>query len=133
MLNFQSYWFPYIVFEDDAKLDPDIEKKFDAWVKEVPDDWYILYLGAHNHLPLIPVSEHVGQCTYSLSTVGYMINPKHMVEIREIVEKKGILDMLLVKEVQKQFPCYCFTPNLVSQRPGMSDIVGKRMDYTKYY
>src|SRR5262245_61494069 len=42
-----------LIFEDDAVLDPDFQSKFAGFIKEVPDDWDILYLGAlHKDAPV---------------------------------------------------------------------------------
>lgn len=122
-----------LVLEDDALFVEGIVNKFNEWIKEVPDDWDMIYLGAHNHKPLVMVSEHVGRCVYSLSTVGYIVRNTAYKLITELLEQDKVLDMIYALEVQPRLKCYCFKPNLVVQASGWSDIMKKHVDYEKLY
>lgn len=125
---------PYgVIMEDDAVFDRDFIIKFNEWVKEAPDDWDMIYLGAHNHRPLRMISEHVGRCTYSLSTVGYIVRNTIYEVVIEMLKQDKILDMIYATQLQTQANCYCFKPNLVTQAAGYSDIEHRFVDYSKYY
>lgn len=123
---------PHItILEDDAVLAQDILSRISQI--NLPPDWDMFYLGAHNHKPLKPISENLGQSTYSLSTVGYIVRNTLFNLITDDLNDDLPLDMIYVHKVQPFFKCYCTIPNLVTQAPGFSDIELKLKDYSKYY
>lgn len=127
---------PYVILiEDDADFDVLIADKVDLWIKEVPDDWEQLYFGAHNFRQLEMISEHVGKCVTTLSTIAYAVKQCAYDKILKELATPGILDILFCNNLHTKLglKAYCFKPNLVVQRKGMSDIEGEFMDYQHYY
>ena len=111
-----------LIFEDDTVLDPDFQNKFTTFIKEVPDDWDMLYLGAlHKDAP-VKISEHVGRITKANSTYAYAL--KHTVYDAFIdlnARAEHVLDMNSYK-LQERFNCYCFMPNLAWVEAEYSDV-----------
>jgi len=111
-----------LIFEDDAVLDPDFQKKFARFIKEVPHDWDMLYFGAlHKDAP-VKVSEHVGRITKANSTYAYALrNTIYDVFIDLNARAEHVLDMTSYK-LQDRFNCYCFMPNLAWVEAEYSDV-----------
>lgn len=111
-----------LIFEDDAVLDPDFQNKFAGFVKEVPDDWDMLYFGAlHKDEPL-KISEHIGRITKANSTYAYALNHTVFDEFIELNSRaEHVLDMNSYL-LQERFNCYCFMPNLAWVEAEYSDV-----------
>jgi GR25 family glycosyltransferase involved in LPS biosynthesis len=111
-----------LIFEDDAVLDPDFQNRFTNFIKEVPDDWDMLYLGAlHKDAP-VKISEHVVRITKANSTYAYALkNTVYDAFIRLNARAEHVLDMNSY-ELQERFNCYCFMPNLAWVEAEYSDV-----------
>lgn len=124
---------PYIViFEDDAEFCEDFSVKIDI-IKNVPSDWNMLYLGAHHYMKPLPVSDGIGRCVTSLSTVAYMINSNMYQVLLKELKRDMILDVIYTNIIQQSYNCYCLFPNLVVQSEGKSDIENMVVNYDKFY
>ena len=70
---------PCMLFEDDCIFRPDFDEKYAAFMKEVPEDWEYITLGAfHRQKPLYPpfqVSENVLRPRYFFGTHAIMVKP----------------------------------------------------------
>lgn len=111
-----------LIFEDDAVLDPKFEDKFARFIKEAPDDWDMLYLGALHKDEPVKISDHVARITKANSTFAYAL--KHTVydEFIALNERaKDVLDMNSYV-LQQRFNCYCFMPNLAWVETEYSDV-----------
>lgn len=128
-----SGWPEVVIIEDDADFDPEINQKLGEWINEVPADWQMLYFGAHNFRPLEMVSDHVGRCVTTLSTICYAIKNTAYDTILGALKADQVLDVIYCNTLHAQIPAYCFKPNLVVQRKGWSDIESMNVDYSKYY
>lgn len=111
-----------LIFEDDAVLDPEFENKFERFIKEVPDDWDMLYFGAlHKDEPL-KISAHVGRITRANSTYAYALKRSIFDEFIALNARAGhVLDMNSYL-LQERFNCYCFIPNLAWVEAEYSDV-----------
>ena len=111
-----------LIFEDDAVLDPEFRNKFERFVKEVPDDWDMLYFGAlHKDEPL-KISEHVGRITRANSTYAYALKRTVFDEFINLnARAEHVLDMNSYR-LQQRFNCYCFMPNLAWVEAEYSDV-----------
>ena len=111
-----------LIFEDDAVFDRDFQNKFAQFVREVPDDWDMLYLGAlHKDAP-VKISEHVGRITKANSTFAYAL--KHTIFDEFIALNQRAEHVLDINSfvLQERFNCYCFMPNLVWVETEYSDV-----------
>ena len=111
-----------LIFEDDAVLDPDFPNQFTNFIKEVPDDWDMLYLGAlHKDAP-VKISDHVGRITKANSTFAYALrNTVYDAFINLNTRAEHVLDMNSY-QLQERFNCYCFMPNLAWVEAEYSDV-----------
>lgn len=120
------------IMEDDAVFTKEFQN-LPNWAKEIPEDWDMVYLGAHNHKALIPVSEHIGRCTFSLSTVAYKVRDTLYDTILDSINQDLPLDMIYALSIQRRVKAYCFKPNLIIQSNSFSDIEQRVVDYSRYY
>ena len=111
-----------LIFEDDAVLDPEFADKFARFIKEVPEDWDMLYFGALHKDEPIKISAHVGRITKANSTFAYALKRTVFDEFIALNARAGdVLDMNSYV-LQQRFNCYCFTPNLAWVAAEYSDV-----------
>lgn len=86
-VNFMDIWEshlnitePLLIFEDDAKPIPSFKEDFERFLKHVPDDWDVLYLGGghtdNKHAPPVEVNDHVLRCRSLWGTWAVVYAPK---------------------------------------------------------
>ncbi len=119
------------ILEDDAIFTKDFKQKLVS--TSIPEDWEMIYYGAHHHKPPVPISPGISRCKYALSTVCYAIKESLYDRIIALLEQDLILDMIYATQLQPHVKAYCFTPNLVTQAPGLSNIENKVKDYSAFY
>src|SRR5215212_2518982 len=66
-----------LIIEDDVVFPPHFNRAFSQYIKELPDDWDMLYFGALHGDPPVSVTEHIVKLTHSLSTYTYAL--KHTI------------------------------------------------------
>jgi hypothetical protein len=120
-----------LILEDDVEFAPEFNNKFNEWIKNVPEDWDMLYLGGnHNWIEDIPqVAPHVIRITNTYATQAFALKDTIYDEIyNSIMSHTEECDILLAN-VQKKCSAYCFVPNLAYQKAGYSDVLDKYRDY----
>lgn len=91
--------------------------------------WDVFYLGVNNVTPPKIVSQNVGIVTRGYSTCAYGLNRDGAEYLIERLDPRN-------KQVDVQFHYlnrgrhYCTVPNIITQRPGHSDVQGVFTDYT---
>lgn len=122
----------FLLLEDDIQFDENINELFNQYIKEVPSDWDMLYLGGqHFHgMNLQQVSEHVYKCEYTLAAHSVAFN--HRVFDRFIDKLIDITKPCDVHyaESHKEINAYVIIPHLTWQRNSYSDIEKTNVDYT---
>lgn len=111
-----------LILEDDVILDSEFQEKFARFIKEVPDDWDMLYLGALHKDEPVKISEHVARITKANSTFAYALNRSVFDEFIALnAWAEDVLDMNSYL-LQQRFNCYCFMPNLAWVDAEYSDV-----------
>jgi GR25 family glycosyltransferase involved in LPS biosynthesis len=111
-----------LIFEDDTVLDPEFQQKFSRFIKEVPDDWDMLYLGALHKDQPVKISGHVARITKANSTFAYALKRTVFDEFIALnARAEHVLDMNSYL-LQQRFNCYCFMPNLAWVAAEFSDV-----------
>ena len=111
-----------LIMEDDVMLDPEFQEKFSRFIKEVPDDWDMLYFGALHKDEPVKISEHVGRITKANSTFAYAVKRTVFDEFIALnARAEHVLDMNSYL-LQQRFNCYCFVPNLAWVAAEYSDV-----------
>jgi len=111
-----------LILEDDVILDPEFQEKFSRFIKEVPDDWDMLYFGALHKDEPVKISEHVARITKANSTFAYALKRTIFDEFIALnARAEHVLDMNSYL-LQERFNCYCFMPNLAWVEAEYSDV-----------
>lgn len=119
-----------LIFEDDVEFDPELNKKFNDWYKEVPEDWDMLYFGGNHNVGYITkCNDHLMRATNTQTTHAYAIREKAYITILKRLQTLDLDVDVVYTQLQKTLKAYCFTPRLAWQRPGISDIWKQRVDY----
>lgn len=127
---------PYaIIIEDDADFDVQIHQKLGERLPQLPENWQQVYFGAHNYRQLDMISPNVGKCVTTLSTICYAVNANSYDIFIEALKQDQVLDIIYCNYLHTKMGinAYCFFPNLVVQRKGLSDIEGIEIDYRQFY
>ena len=81
---------PYLVFEDDAILHPQFNKKVLCFLEHLPDDWGLAYLGGqHLHRDAQDINDYVA--------VPYNVNRTHCFAVRGTMRRR-LYEMLVNDE-----------------------------------
>ena len=116
-----------LIFEDDCLFDPAFEEKFPEYMRQVPEDWDMLFLGGYHFETPLPVSFNVVRALATLTTHAYAVRQSIYSDFIELNENPPAIVDRNNTILQKKFNCYCCEPNLVGQLAGYSDLMGKEM------
>jgi hypothetical protein len=132
-----------LIMDDDCVLQDNLWKVLDNCWSILPEEWHMLYLAANHGSPqlgIVPVEsignpEDVNGCLYrlrgSMGSHAIIINKSCFNTILNYLSSPyAPLDMFFGM-YQKFFPCYITYPGLATQLSGVSDIIGKDIDYAK--
>jgi len=99
-------------------------------MKQLPEDWDLLYLGATLNEPLKKYSENLYRITWGWTTHAILYNgnkvPKFILSQGPHIRK---IDVFLANEVQTKFNCFITYPLCATQRPSYSDVIRANQDY----
>jgi len=116
-----------LIFEDDCLFDPAFEEKFPEYMRQVPEDWDMLFLGGYHFETPVSVSRNVVRARMTLTTHAYAVRQSIYTDFIELNETPPAIVDRNNTILQKKFNCYCCEPNLVGQLAGYSDLMGKEM------
>lgn len=123
-----------IVFEDDVKfLTENFKQNVNDCVKELPEDWEILYMGANTHKPLEQFSEHLFVADHVFALHAVMYNVKNLQKYECLKYRQEIsepIDVMIYKEIQCNKKCFVAYPLLATQSNGFSDIENMEANQT---
>jgi GR25 family glycosyltransferase involved in LPS biosynthesis len=112
-----------LVFEDDAEIiHPQFEAIFTEAVRELPDDYDMLYLGINHTVPFLKFySDFLLPVCRGFSLHAVLWSESGMKKFVSMPMQLPI-DTNMATKIQKDGKCFAVYPTLVSQKPGMSDI-----------
>jgi len=123
----------FLVIEDDTIFSDTFGEDLKFFMKQIPDDWDMIYFGGNHLGGLKPVDVNVGRCQHTLTTNMYAM--KHTLydivlnAISETVEGLEMpVDVLYTKIQNGPYNCYAAKPQLVWQGSIFSDIENKSQD-----
>jgi glycosyl transferase, family 25 len=110
-----------LIFEDDVVFDDQFEQKFSEYIRQLPEDWDMLFFGALHKDELIRVSDNLGRITQSNSTYACVLRDTVFDAFIELNSRGDeVLDVNSLV-LQKKFNCYCFLPHLAWVEVAYSD------------
>lgn len=122
-------WPRTLVLEDDAMfVDDSWAEQFDAMVREVPEAWDFLFLGAgYAEDPIERVSGAVIRAGALMTTSSYGITHAMARKMAPYISGIGPIDSLY-HEWERKHRTYIFSPRIMVQRPSFSDLQEKMSD-----
>ncbi len=110
-----------IIFEDDCIFDPEFNQKFPHYFNQLPGSWDMLLLGGRHFEDPVKVSDNIVRPTMTYLTHAYALKRGIYNALVELCEQgRGAIDDHTAA-LQKDFNCYCFSPDLVWQERIDSD------------
>ena len=121
----------FTVYEDDVQFcvqNP--QDAIEQAMRELPDDWDMLYLGATLTENLKKYSPHLYRLHKAWTTHAMIFNNQNGV-VDFILENNGggrKIDVFYADVVQQRFNCFITNPMIATQRNGFSDILNKNVN-----
>lgn len=120
------------IFEDDAIFVDGFLEAFEKAMQNVPDDWEMLYLGAHL-LMSEKVNDYWVRSLESSSTHAYAVKVDLIPRlVKQAMAMDGHIDVAFAS-LHKQIKAYAARPTLVYQGASYSDLQGCEVDYKYLY
>jgi len=125
-----------IIFEDDCLQVADIEVMNEA-IKELGDEWDMLYLGAMLHGEVYTNTKHTDTFSGAWTTHAIAYNgtrvSNHLLQFKPeyIRATRKNIDTFIVYEIQKNttYKCFITNPQVFIQDLNFSDVINEVRDY----
>ena len=118
-----------LIFEDDVVFDDHLEPKFNACIRELPDDWDLLFFGALHKDQPITVSGHIARITQANSTYACALKATVFDDFIELNSNtEDVLDNNSLI-LQRRYNSYCFMPHLAWVEADHSDAQRRWVDH----
>lgn len=127
---------PYvIILEDDCEFISEFNSLLPQYLIQVPENWDMLYFGAHNKRPLEMISKNVGKCVHTLTTSSYAVKETtYDIIISHLSNLEiGVIDDIYRDNIHPLINAYCLIPTLIYQLSGYSDIAGHDTNYKWFF
>ncbi len=118
----------YAVFEDDVELVADFREQFTKYIKQVPSDWSIIYLGGNHDGGVKMVTDNVAKVVRTYTTHAMIVRSNIYDQIIGVLDNHEKVD-ISIASLHDRFNCYTFIPPLAFQRFGYSDILNRHANY----
>lgn len=117
------------VFEDDAQLAPDFNKYMDEYIKQLPINWDMLYLGGNHDGGFSMIMPNLAKINHTYTTHAYAMLETVYDAVIEVLGRKNDKVDIGIASLHSRFNCYVVRPHLAWQRASFSDILEKHTDY----
>lgn len=117
------------IFEDDAFLHPEFNVVFEAIIKDIPQDWQMIYLGC-NIQESQPINDTVARLIGGVALHAYGIKKDIFDDLIRLSYINEPVDVAYM-QLNRSIPTYVAKPTIVNQVPGFSDIENSVKDYTE--
>jgi len=129
ILKKADHKFPFIIFEDDCLIEKDW-----AWIKEtmnqLPEDWDMLYLGAHLRSQVKKYSENLYHLQNGKTTHAIVYGSQRVIEyILFTAHESMVIDRFYMEHVQPKFNCFITHPMAATQSASFSNITNGYRNY----
>jgi GR25 family glycosyltransferase involved in LPS biosynthesis len=101
-----------LILEDDVLFDPSFSAKFPVFVRGLPADWDMVFLGALHREDPVPVAESVVRIRRAYSTYAYALRASIFDAFIAANERSPNQVDVNNGVLQSNHNCYCFSPNL---------------------
>src|SRR5262249_25288151 len=118
-----------LILEDDVQFDPSFSEKFPVFVRGLPADWDMVFLGALQREDPVPVAENVVRIRQAYSTYAYALRDTMFDAF--IAANDGSHSEVDVNNsmLQSNHNCYGFAPNLAWVESRYSPVQERMADH----
>ena len=118
-----------LILEDDVLFDPSFSEKFPVFVRGLPADWDMVFLGALHREDPVPVAENVVRIRQAYSTYAYAL--RDSIFDAFIAANDGSPNQVDVNNgmLQSNHNCYGFAPNLAWVESRYSPVQERMADH----
>ncbi len=118
-----------LILEDDVVFDPSFSEKFPKFVRGLPADWDMVFLGAMHREDPVPVVENVVRIRKAYSTYAYAL--RNSIFDAFIAANDGSLKQVDHNNsmLQSNHNCYGFAPNLAWVESRYSPVQERMADH----
>ena len=118
-----------LILEDDVVFDPSFSEKFPVFVRGLPADWDMVFLGALHREDPVPVAENVVRIRQAYSTYAYAL--RDSIFDAFIAANDGSPSPVDVNNgmLQSNHNCYGFAPNLAWVESRYSPVQERMADH----
>ena len=124
-----------LIMEDDCVFNKQIEV-IDDYLKMLPNNWDMLYLGGNHNIGWLGTSEpkkindKIMKLHFTFTTHFVLINSRIFDVLIERLSKFNEPLDVIYTSIQKDYNVYCTTEMIASQKEGYSDIENKFVNYS---
>jgi glycosyl transferase, family 25 len=118
-----------LILEDDVVFDPSFSEKFPVFLRGLPADWDMFFLGALQREDPVPVAENVVRIRHAYSTYAYVL--RDSIFDAFIAANDGSPNQVDVNNgmLQSTHNCYGFAPNLAWVESRYSPVQERMADH----
>lgn len=117
------------ICEDDIELVSGFETKFIQAVKELPEEWAMLYFNSGGMCNLYEHSEGLQRVKGLAGGFGYVVNESYYDVLLDTLRKEGKPCDGYYKDLQKSIPCFVTKEKLIKHIDGYSVRAEKNVVY----
>jgi Glycosyltransferase family 25 (LPS biosynthesis protein) len=118
-----------LIIEDDVLFEDRFHEKFRERIRNLPENWDMLFFGCLHSDPPVPVASGIGRLRGSFSTFMYVVRRSvYDAFIRLNSRAKQAVDRNNTI-LQRLFKCYCFVPHLAWVDGSYSDAQGMHTNH----
>lgn len=115
------------IFEDDVEFDK--MRDIPDFLCRIPNDWDMIYFGGNHMEPLLPISDTVGKCIFTLACHAVIIKNTMYNKILDITENLAAPIDLYYAMLHPHYNVYAPIKPIAWQMDGYSDIEDKNVSY----
>lgn len=118
-----------LIFEDDVVFDAHFTLKFNTYIRQLPEDWDMLYFGALHLDDLVESTENICRVRRSYSTYAYALKSTLF---DAFIELNSNADCPVDDNnhfLQQRYQCYCFMPHLAWCESDDTDVQERCKDH----
>jgi len=120
----------FLILEDDVEFDSNFNKKFEENIKDLPEQWDILYLGGNNIMPPLNYKNNIYLSSKTYTTHAIGVNSKSIKKIFDRIDYNYPIDVnYSMQTMDSNTYAFIMQPNLAWQRVSYSDINKNVVNY----
>jgi GR25 family glycosyltransferase involved in LPS biosynthesis len=118
-----------LIFEDDVKFHDKFSRLFPKYIRQVPENWDMLYFGGNHSETPLPFSKNVLQVMDMRCTHAYAVHQRMYQTLIDNLQNCNVPIDIFYTQIQRKYKCYVFYPHVAWQHAGESYIRKENVNY----